>query len=131
MCKRAKQQPAIHARGLQPKTSNETNAPCRAIHLLQLLGHPLTENDKLTDVQFLSEVMEVQEDMETCGTEALRAHVKRNGARLQHERGLASAAFASGRITDAKAIVIKMQCETPPPPHSPVPLPVSCRSADI
>jgi hypothetical protein len=103
-------------RDLQPKTRSETNAPCRAIHLLQILGHPLTENDKLTDVQFLSEVMEVQEEMETCGAEALRAHLKRNGARLQHERGVAAAAFASGRITDAKAVVIKMQCEPPPPP---------------
>ncbi len=83
--------------------------PLRAIHLLQLLGHPLTENDKLTDLEFLSDVMDVQEDLATCDAAALRAHVVRNSARLQEAYALASAAFASGRIADAKATVIKMQ----------------------
>ncbi len=85
---------------------------CRAIHLLQILGHPLAENDKLCDPEFLSEVMEVQEDLESCDILALRAHVTLNRARLQHEHALVSAAFSSGRVEDAKAIVIKMQCES-------------------
>ncbi len=85
---------------------------CRAIHLLQILGHPLAENDKLCDPEFLSDVMEVQEDLESCDILALRAHVARNRARLQHEHALVSAAFSSGRVEDAKAIVIKMQCES-------------------
>ncbi len=106
-------------RASQPKISNETDAPSRAIHLLQLLGHPLTENEKLTDLQFLSEVMEVQEDIQTCDVAALRQHIKINGARLHHQRNDASAAFASGRISDAKAIVIKMQYVSSRPPPIP------------
>jgi hypothetical protein len=81
----------------------------RAIHLLQLLGHPLTENDKLTDLEFLSDVIDVQEDLVSCDVAGLRAHVQRNGAKLQQAHALVSAAFASGRIADAKATVIKMQ----------------------
>ena len=81
----------------------------RAIHLLQLLGHPLTENDRLTDLEFLSDVMEVQEDVTTCDIAALRAHAQRNSDWIQQQRALASQAFASGRISDAKAIVIKLQ----------------------
>ncbi len=82
----------------------------RAIHLLQLLGHPLTENDRLTDLEFLSDVMEVQEDLATCDMAALRAHAQRNSGAIQQQRALASQAFSSGRVSDAKAIVIKLQC---------------------
>jgi hypothetical protein len=78
--------------------------------LLQLLGHPLTENDRLTDLEFLSDVMEVQEDLASCDVAALRAHAQRNGDSMKQQRALASQAFASGRIADAKAVVIKLQC---------------------
>jgi len=85
----------------------------RAIHLLQLLGHPLTENDRLSDMEFLSDVLDVQEDVETCDVAALRVHAQRNDTRLQRERALASSAFACGRIADAKASVVKLQCVPP------------------
>jgi hypothetical protein len=78
--------------------------------LLQLLGHPLTENDRVTDLEFLSDVMEVQEDLITCGMAELRAHALRNSGMIQQQRALASQAFSSGRVSDAKAIVIKLQC---------------------
>ena len=85
----------------------------RAIHLLQLLGHPLSENDKLSDMEFLSDVLEIQEDLETCDAAALHSHAQRNAARLQRERAVASAAFSSGRIADAKASVVKLQYASP------------------
>jgi hypothetical protein len=81
------------------------------MHLLQLLGHPLTEDDKLTDLEFLSDVMEVQEDLASCDVKELQAHARRIGDRIQQQRELASQAFASSRISDAKAAVIKLQCD--------------------
>jgi hypothetical protein len=81
----------------------------RAVHLLQLLGHPLSESDRLSDIGFLAEVLEVQEDLQTCDIAALRVHSKRNFAKLQREQELASAAFSEGRISDAKAVVMRLQ----------------------
>jgi hypothetical protein len=45
----------------------------------------------------------------TCDIAALRAHALRNSDWMRQQRALASQAFASGRISDAKAIVIKLQ----------------------
>jgi hypothetical protein len=80
--------------------------------LLQLLGNPLNENDKITDLEFLSEMMEAQEDLASCDKAALRAHDTLNRDRIQQQHALASQAFSCNRISDAKAAVIKLQCNT-------------------
>ena len=85
----------------------------RAVHLLGLLGTPLTEDMGGEDLGpgFLMEIMEIREELEESGTDAARLSNLRqaNQQRVDELRGELAEAFGGSELERARALTARLQ----------------------
>eukprot|EP00128_Syssomonas_multiformis_P014927 Colp12_sorted_trinity150504_noHs@21425 len=82
----------------------------RGLYMLELYGKPVEEGQTSQDVDFLMEVMEVNEELEDAKTEEDVAEIrKRNQVNLDKSIADAKEAFEAKNIDEAREILSRMQ----------------------
>jgi DnaJ-domain-containing protein 1 len=87
----------------------------RGEHLLQLNGldtHELSESGTISDMDFLTEIMELQEKIDTAlaqeDTKTLQSERSRAERAVEERTRQLSSAFATGNLTAAKDLLVKL-----------------------
>lgn len=82
----------------------------RAVHLLNLKGETIQENERIDDKDLLMEIMELNERVEQVSTpEELKNLNKENNLALKHLNDKLSENFKQNNLLEVKKLIIKMR----------------------